>query len=106
MIGKMHHRVAIQAKSGGDDWGDVAEAWTTADTVWADLRQLSGAELVTAQQVDDKTTHAARIRHYPTLTTRHRLLHKTEIYHILGIVADAKLRWMDVTIVGTGEVTA
>lgn len=73
--GPLRHRVQIQAITHTRDaHGGNTQSFATADTVWAAVEPLSGRELFEAQQVHARTTVRIRMRKYPGLTTKHRLV--------------------------------
>ncbi len=74
-IGPMLHRVQIQSVSeSATIHGGMDLTWTTIATVAAEVEPLSGTELVEARQVDARASVRIRIRHYPGLTTKHRII--------------------------------
>jgi len=85
--GDINQRVIVQAatESRGAT-GEVTKTWTTALTVWASIRPLSGRELLQAQQVQADVTHRVRMRHNTTVTTSHRLLFGTRILEINSVI--------------------
>ena len=73
-IGKLRYRVQIQAATEGTDkLHGVTETWTTAVTVWASLRDLSGRELVQGEATEGQTTAEIGMRYNTTVTAKHRL---------------------------------
>ncbi len=74
-IGPMLHRVQIQSVAEtANVHGGLTQVWSTIATVAAEVTPLSGTELVEARQVDARASVRIRIRHYPGLTTKHRII--------------------------------
>ncbi len=74
--GRLRHRVQIQERveTTRDEHGGISPTWSTIATVSASVEPLRGRELFEAQQVQERTTIRVRMRHYPGLTTKHRLV--------------------------------
>lgn len=73
--GELRHRVQIQVASDSRDaHGGNVRSWSTIATVWASIEPLTGRELFEAQQIESRATVRIRLRHYPGLTGKHRIL--------------------------------
>jgi SPP1 family predicted phage head-tail adaptor len=73
--GKLRRRIEIQeATETRDSHGGVIRSWSTVDTRWGSVEPLRGRELFEAQQVAPRVSVRVRMRHYPGLTTAHRLV--------------------------------
>lgn len=73
--GRLRQRVQIQERAETrDEHGGTEPNWNTIATVWASVEPLRGRELFEAQQLKERTTMRVRMRHYPALTTKHRLV--------------------------------
>jgi len=84
-IGKLRHRVAIQAKAEPvpvDATGQSQPSWSTLTTVWASIEPAGGKEFYAGQQVNAEVSHKVTIRYYADLTTAHRLLFGSRIFDI------------------------
>jgi SPP1 family predicted phage head-tail adaptor len=55
--------------------GEVVESWAEYATAWMNIVKLSGAELVTAQQIKTNSTHQVTMRYQD------------------GIAADMRIKW-------------
>lgn len=74
-IGQLRHRVQIQAPTDTRDaFGGNTRTWATIATVWGSVEPLEGDELTEAQQVNARATVRIRIRAYPGLTSKHRII--------------------------------
>lgn len=81
-IGKMRHRVTIQAlQPVPDGGGGYTEDWINVDTVWAEVEALQGSTFVQAQKLNVQLTHRVKMRYHP-ITDANRLLHKGRILDI------------------------
>ena len=84
--GMLRHRVAIQSEvNTRDAIGGVAKTWSTDATVWANIRPLSGRELIAAQQVDSRVTHEITVREYSGLNSNMRFLHESRAFNIVSV---------------------
>ena len=73
--GALRHRLQIQPPTDTRDaFGGNTRTYTTTDTVWGSVEPLSGLELTEAQKVNARATVRIRIRAYPGLTLRHRIV--------------------------------
>lgn len=84
-IGKLRHRIELQAKSepeGQDDYGEVARIWPTIATVWASIEPASGKQLFVAQQVQAEVSHVVTIRYYDGLGPTNRVKFGTRIFAV------------------------
>lgn len=93
----LHHKVTIQAVTvTQDSFGQPTETWAAWGTAWANIKQLSGRELVNAQQVKGDVTHEFRIRYRDGVTVRQRLSFDGRTFGILNVnnvnEADVELR--------------
>ena len=74
-IGKLNKRVILQSPvETRDDHGGYAESWTDVATVWAAIEPLRGQELYNAQQMNALASVKIRIRPYPGLTPKWRVI--------------------------------
>jgi SPP1 family predicted phage head-tail adaptor len=84
-IGKLRHRVTIQAQASPvprNATGEPEPSYTDVDTVWAAIEPASGREFYAAEQVNAEVSHKVTIRYYDGLTTDHRLKFGTRIFDI------------------------
>ena len=64
MIGTLRHRILIEAPSATEDaGGGRAISWTTFATVWAEIAQTGGRQLVRAGEVEPQTNYRLTIRY-------------------------------------------
>ena len=86
--GDFKHSIAIQVNTEGRDaTGGMTESWATVETVWGNIRPMTGRELFEAQQVKAQVTHKVLMRKNTTVTPSHRLLlEDARILHIASVV--------------------
>lgn len=83
--GLLRHRVTIQSRgTGQDDYGGQVTTWTDLATVDAEVKPLSGKELVAAQAVQSVVTHQVCMRYRADVTAQTRLLYRGRILNILA----------------------
>jgi len=86
--GALKHRVQIQENTQSVVGGEPVDAWTTTDTVWASISQLSGRELAAAQQIQSEVTHRIQVRYgseINTLTSDDRILFGSRVFDIEAV---------------------
>lgn len=84
--GKLRQRVAIQeATETRDAIGGVVREWETLDTVWASVEPLTSREVIQASQVDNRTSHRIRLRHYSGLDSTMRFSFRGRVLNIVGV---------------------
>jgi SPP1 family predicted phage head-tail adaptor len=73
--GSLKHRVLIQEPvEERDASGGVTRTWQTVATRRAEIRSLTGRELTLARQARSSVNVQVRMRRWPDLTSRHRLV--------------------------------
>lgn len=90
--GRFRHRVTIQAKTvGRDSAGGMTESWTNfATKVPAAIDAVTGGESVSSQQITAKITTEISIRWRPGVTETMRVLHKADVYNVVGVLPDSE----------------
>lgn len=62
-VGKLSHRVTIERfVKTSDGMGGSTGTWTKVREVWAEVKPLSGAQLLEAQKTASHVTHKVRMR--------------------------------------------
>lgn len=87
--GQLNNRVEIQHKvQTTDAVGATQYDWATLCYVWANIRHVSGAEMIKADSVQSiaKVSICVRSRHDIILTSAMRILHKQAIYEIKSVL--------------------
>ena len=102
--GEMRHRVAIQSRQDiRDAAGQPRPIWSTLATVWASYEPLSGRETIQARIAMSEATCRWRIRYYPGLTPRHRVMWGARVFDI-NSVADVDGRHDEMELLCTEKV--
>jgi SPP1 family predicted phage head-tail adaptor len=87
-IGTMRHRIALQNSTpSGDSRGGSSLSWATADTVWAEVKPLSGSEALRGMEMQDRITHRITIRFRDdiTINAKSRVLWGSRIFNIRSV---------------------
>ena len=85
-IGRMRHRIAIQAKAATvDSYGEPIVSYATSTTVWGEITPLQGRELEVMTQTHGEVSHKVIMR-YTTLTPEYRLLFGSRIFEINAVL--------------------
>ena len=84
--GQLRHQIIIQQETLTNAGGLVTTAWDSVASVRASAEPLSGVERWAAQQVQDETTLAFRIRHLAWVTQRMRVLYGYKAYNITAVL--------------------
>lgn len=85
--GKLRHRVIFQVKTADRDpkTGEFLEAvWVEFATVWAAFEPLSSREFLAAKAEQSEATARIVIRYRPGVLPTMRIIHRGEIYSIVG----------------------
>lgn len=81
--GTLHDRFEVQAATiTRDAHGQAVETYSTVGRRWGKLQPLRGMEIFEAQKSEPRTTHRIIMRHFPGLTSQHRLKFGTRIFHL------------------------
>src|SRR5688500_801091 len=87
--GKLRQRIRVLSKpTTKDALGKVDQTapWTLVATRWGSVEPLSGREFLQAKQVEAEATHKVTLRHYPTLTPRHRLQVGSRVFEVVSVL--------------------
>ncbi|CAK8743456.1 hypothetical protein SODG_006592 [Sodalis praecaptivus] len=83
--GQLRHRVRLQHFNGKEDpYGQVIKEWYDVATLWAEVRGISGKEMMTASALFSKAIIRMWIRYRPDITT----LNSRFIYSMPGFYGD------------------
>ncbi|EIK2677066.1 phage head closure protein [Salmonella enterica subsp. enterica] len=94
-IGAMRHRVTFQAQEVTQGrMGEVIREWRDVATVWADIRVISGRELLSSGTVYSEATVRIWTRFRPGISTANRILYRSSsqpgtVYAILAVIPDS-----------------
>lgn len=74
---RLHHKINLQSRdeSSRGAAGGINESWVTEDTVWANVRPITGSERLNAAQVVGSSTHIVRMRYNRIVTPKTRIQH-------------------------------
>lgn len=104
--GRLRHRVTIERRgTTRDDGGQEIETWTVISPeggLPADIRPLSGRELLLAQQVNAEINTEIELRYFDGVTARDRAVHGATIYDIKETIVPRMLRRTLILRCGTG----
>lgn len=97
--GRLRHRVAIEELIVTMDTdGAKVESWSPLlpRLLSAEIRALSGRELIASAAVQSRVTTRIRIRYQPGIKAGMRARHRDEIYSIEAVVPDpdSRVRYM------------
>lgn len=98
MIGNLRHQIVIERRVLTDDGiGGTTAAWSTYATVWAQVKQLGGAEVVRSQKTTATERLDITIRYRDDLRANDRVLHDGKVYNIAAIFDPAGTRkWTNI----------
>jgi SPP1 family predicted phage head-tail adaptor len=92
MIGKMRHRVAVQAATATNNLGVITETWETIETVYASVRTLTGREAEDASKPEGIYTHEFTMRYRDDLGSadtqmlnKYRLVFRSENHDVRSV---------------------
>lgn len=89
--GQLRHRVTFQSKVMTQDpvTGAMVESWVSAGQAWASIEPLSARDLIAAKAGQSEMTARIKIR-YRAVAPTGRLLYRSQLYQILGVLPDPK----------------
>lgn len=85
--GKLKNRVTFQTLDKiKDEYGDSVEGWSEFKTLWAEVFDRSGSQLITTEQIKNSVTTRFRIRYRSDLKEDMRILFRGQAYDIESIL--------------------
>lgn len=96
LSGTLNKRLIIEVATITNVDGEPVASWETVNTVWANIKYLSGRELERAQQLHEEANVLLSLR-YLHLTSDMRCRRGNKTFEIVGIVPDDKERELSVT---------
>ncbi|MDC9583359.1 phage head closure protein [Xenorhabdus sp. PR6a] len=89
--GRLRHRVTIQKnESSRSPMGSVINKWVDVAEVWAEVRTISGRELVASSAVFSEVTIRIWLRYRADITTGHRIVYQGKPLVIAVVIPDTK----------------
>mgnify|MGYP003460243031 CR=1 FL=1 len=87
--GSLNCRVTIESPTmTQDSAGQAIPAWSTVATVWANIRNLNGAESIKAGAESSLVKTSIRIRKGPVVDASCRVVHGDLTYRIRSVLPD------------------
>ena len=86
--GELFQRITIQqATEVLDAAGQATMTWATFGNgqIWAAVEPIVGSETWNAQEMQPDMTHRVRIRNFPGITSKMRVLYETRILNIRAV---------------------
>lgn len=91
--GRLRHRVTFQARAPGRDAeGQPNGEWNNVATVWADVEDLTGRELIRGGVASGEITTRITCRWRPDINATMRALHRDRTLEIVAPPIDAEGR--------------
>lgn len=89
--GKLRHRITIQAPGLTQDpvTGEMLPGWTEFASVWASIEPLSARDFIAAQSGQSEISARIVIRYRPGVLPTMRIIHRSKVYAIQGVLPDA-----------------
>ena len=89
--GDLRDRVTVQRATAGDDgFGNVITGWADLSTVWANVRETPGKEVVAAGRLEASRTATIRVRASSlsrTITAADRVVARGQVWNIRSVAA-------------------
>jgi SPP1 family predicted phage head-tail adaptor len=86
VIGALRHRITIEAPSATEDeGGGRAISWAAFATVWAQIEQTGGRELVRAGEVEPQTNYRLTVRHAAGVQAGMRVNWNGKLIELTGV---------------------
>jgi SPP1 family predicted phage head-tail adaptor len=99
MIGRMRHQITFTLPTKENPFGEVTEP--TVTTRWAEVRALSGRELMNAAQTMNAYTYQVHMRYTEGINEKMRIVYRGKTLEIVSIIEDERQRWMTLNCVET-----
>ena len=95
-IGRLRHRLTLEAASRTPDGGGGAEeTWTAVADVWAEITPTGGAESVDADALTGRVSHEIVLRYRPDVAPVMRLRSDARLFEIAAVIdVDERQRWL------------
>jgi SPP1 family predicted phage head-tail adaptor len=93
--GRMKRRITFQvAEDSRDGYGQIIHSWRDIGTVWAEIRAISGRELLASSTIYSEATVRIWVRYRDDITTANRILYdlpniRGQVYSIIAVIPDA-----------------
>jgi len=88
MIGEMRNRIVIQSLgTSTDSGGGQVASFSTANTVWAKVENLSGSENSFGDQLEARSNYRFTIRYVSSLTPKHRISYNSKLFNIQHVAS-------------------
>lgn len=85
-IGRLRHRVTIQAETATTDaGGGYASAWADVATVWARLEAMEGRELVLGGVIRGDASHRVTMRYRAGVTPDNRIVYDGRVFDVVSV---------------------
>lgn len=90
--GKLRHKVTIQAPGLTQDpvTGEMLAGWTDFASVFASIEPLSARDFIAAKAGQSEISARIVIRYREGILPTMRILHRSKVYAIQGVLPDAK----------------
>ncbi|MBD2782858.1 phage head closure protein [Xenorhabdus szentirmaii] len=89
--GRLRHRVTIEKQtSSRTPSGSVIREWSDVASVWAEVRPISGRELVASGAVLTEVTIRIWLRYRADITTSHRIIYQGNSFAITVVIPNAQ----------------
>ncbi|MEQ1976815.1 phage head closure protein [Xenorhabdus sp. SGI240] len=94
--GALRHQITIQGtRSRQTDSGGIVKERYTVATVWAEVKFISGRELVASKAVLSESIARFWIRYRPDISTTMEIVFKGKTYAIQAVMPDNKLTLLE-----------
>ncbi|OCG38541.1 phage head closure protein [Gilliamella sp. Gris1-4] len=97
--GRLRSRITLQKyQSSRDDFGQVIQNWVDIANVWAEVKAVTGKELMLSQQEMSGTTIRVYIRYRKDIDTTWRikyLIAGSQYLNIKAVLPDAKRTYLE-----------
>lgn len=96
--GRLNKRVTIlEQEQGTNDWGEPVEIWTPVVTCWANVRYMSGKEVIENQYQFSEQVITVVMDYSPAVLPKHFIEADGKRFSIQSVAPDATDKYMNVT---------
>lgn len=111
-VGAMRHRITFQSvRLTQGELGEPLRVWCDVATVWAEVKVISGRELLSSGTLYSEATVRIWTRFRTGITTANRIVHKSvsqpgQVYEILAVIPDNRNTRLEILCRGGAETVA
>lgn len=85
-VTRLNHRITFQRLTTIQGEYGPEEGWENLNTVWADIKPITGKTFFSAMQINSEITHQVFIRYTKGISPSMRILYQGRLFEILYVM--------------------